>query len=841
MASDLDLSLTSGLSSSEAQARLARDGPNRLPDAGARSPWRLVAELMREPMLLLLAACVTVYAALGDLHEAGLLAIMVVMVIALSLVQGWRTEQALARLRQLAEPRARVIRDHQLQSIASTEVVRGDWIVLAEGERVPADAVLRAGSNLRVDESLLTGESVAVDKIAVATGEPAAAPGGAASAALWSGSLVVAGTGLAEVQETGAASAIGRIGAALQRLEPASGPSEIEARRLVRLIGTAALVVCALVFAWLLKTRGDWVAALLAALALAMSLVPEEIPVVMTIFVAMGAWRLSRLHVLARRLGAVEALGALTVVALDKTGTLTANRMEVVRLAAPAGDWVRGEALREELHTLLEYAVLASHRDSIDPMESAIATQARDGLAGSVHWHADWKHLHEYPLTPELLAVSHAWSAGEGVTAVAAKGAPEAICELCHLAPEQTRAVLDEARALARQGLRVLGVAAGQPPAALPERAHDLEFEFLGLIGLADPLRPEAAATVSQLRAAGMRILMITGDYPATALAIARQAGLARTVDCLTGAEIDALSPAALGERVKEVDVYARVSPSHKLAIVEALQARGEIVAMTGDGVNDAPALRAANVGVAMGRRGAEVAREAAALVLLEDKVSALPGAVALGRRVSTNLRQAMRYLIAVHLMIAGVALLPIVAGGPLILLPAQIALLQLLIDPACSIAFEAEAAAPGQMTEPPRPPTESLIAAWPLALWAGGCAWAAIAAVAAFTNAQDASAEIVRTAAFVTMLGANLLLVLWARSATRRTLAFWPGPPLALLVVLGAGLGLILASLAWAGFAGALGLAPLPRPAWMSCALALLALAVVLEASARFRRSRGS
>ncbi|MEG2155610.1 MAG: HAD-IC family P-type ATPase, partial [Burkholderiaceae bacterium] len=421
---------------------------------------------------------------------------------------------------------ARVIRCGSVRAIPATEIVRGDWIVLAEGDRVPADGLLRALSNLRVDESLLTGESVAVGKRLARTEDTSVPePGGEDAPCVYAGTLVVSGLGVAEVVATGAASAIGRIGVALRSISGGASSLERETSHLVRVIGALALAVCVLVLVWLGLERGDWIEALLAALALAISLVPEEIPVVMAIFIAMGAWRMAQHKVLARRLPAVEALGAMTVLALDKTGTLTENRMRVVRLIAPTGQWAHGEALADELHRLLEFAALASHRNAFDPMEQAIEVHASQQLAATEHLHSDWQHLREYPLSPELLAVSHAWTDDTGAAAIAAKGAPEAIGDLCHLDPPRRTEVLARAHELAADGLRVLGVAAGHHTGPLPERQHDFEFEFLGLVGLADPLRADAAAAIAQLRRAGVRVVMITGDYPATALAIARAAG----------------------------------------------------------------------------------------------------------------------------------------------------------------------------------------------------------------------------------------------------------------------------------------------------------------------------
>lgn len=833
----LDPAQHPGLSPAEAAARLAADGPNALPQDAPRS-WRAsLAEALREPMFLLLATCVLVYLLLGDRGEAVLLALMVVAVVGITFVQGRRTERALAALRDLAQPQARVRRGGATIGLPASAVVRGDCLVLAEGERVAADALLLAAANLVVDESLLTGESVPVAKRAARAGEAAPAQaGGDDSPAVYAGTLVVRGAGLATVSATGAASAIGRIGVALRELQPAPSPLQRESRRWVRVVGGLALAVCVLLFVWLGAARGDWLAAALAALALAISLVPEEIPVVMSIFVAMGAWRMARHAVLARRLPAVEAIGAISVLALDKTGTLTENRMSLARLAAPPGTLAAAQPAAR--HALLGAARLACPPVSADPMERALVA------AAAAQWPADpavAQHRHEYPLAPERLVLTQVWGAEPGPQTVATKGAPEAIVALCRLPPAAAQAALAQAHELAEQGLRVLGVAGAHHTGPLPATVDGFAFEYRGLVGLADPLRADAAAAIARLRGAGIRVLMITGDYPATALAIAREAGIAHAPDCITGAQIDALTAEQLAARVATVDVFARVSPAHKLAIVRALQARGEVVAMTGDGVNDAPALRAANIGVAMGRRGTEVARQAAAVVLLADDFAALVEAVRLGRRVRTNLGLAMSYIIAVHVMIAGVALMPALLGGPLILLPAQIVLLELAIDPACSIAFEAERARRDELDRPPSPANDPLLARDALlwALAAGGAALAAVAGVA-LALADHATAEL-RSAVFVAVLLANLLLVIAARSSAASPALALRSAPAALAWVLGLALAGLVLVLGVAPLRSALGFAALDAASLPVVGVAVLGLALTLEALARIRAARGS
>ncbi len=696
---------TQGLTSADARRRLQQDGPNELSASRQRGSLGALRDVVLEPMFLLLVACGAIYLALGDRHEALMLLGFVLVVIAITYVQKRRSERSLEALRDLSSPRALVIRDGEAIRVAGRELVVNDIVMLAEGDRVPADLQLLEVSNLSIDESLLTGESVPVLKQAVQTVGVVEN----SRAQTFSGTLVTQGTGRGVVQATGERSALGRIGASLRAISTEGTPVQQETRRIVTWVAAVGLSLAAgLALAWGLA-RGDWLHGLLAGLTFAMAILPEELPVVLTIFLGLSAWRLARENVLARSMPAVELLGATTVLCVDKTGTLTMNRMAVRRL------WIDGVAqdlnavaateLPEVFHSLLEFAVLASHRRAFDPMESAIADAGRTNLAGTEHLHADYQLVDDYPLSRELLAMSRVWqSSDRQEQLVAAKGAPEAIIDLCHLDPSRHEAITHQVEAMAGQGLRVLAVArASFPSGRLPEEQHDFDFEFMGLVGLEDPVRPDVPAAIAECREAGIRVVMITGDHPQTALSIARQAGLVADGRFVTGTELDTLDETALSDRLRNTDVFCRVRPEQKLRLVQALRARGEVVAMTGDGVNDAPALKAAHIGVAMGARGTDVAREASALVLLNDDFESLVTAVRYGRRVFANLRKAVAFIVAVHLPIVGLSIVPVLFGWPMVLMPVHILFLQLIIDPACSIVFEAEPLEAGAMRLPPR------------------------------------------------------------------------------------------------------------------------------------------
>ena len=799
----------SGLTAEEAARRLQHDGPNALPGDERRNLRAIARETLQEPMFMLLLAAGSLYLLLGNLHEGLVLFGLVLVVLAMTLYQEGKTERAMGALRDLSSPRALVIRDGEPLRIAGQDVVRGDLLVLAEGDRIAADAVLIAGTEVQVDESLLTGEALPVPKLADSTSAPTAParPGGDHPSYLYSGTLLVRGHGTARVIATGAHSEIGRIGTALETLTGERSPLKKQTAQLVRVLAVIAVGASLLLIAAYGLMRGDWLAALLAGIALAMALLPQEFTVVLTVLPALGAWRLSKQQVLTRRIAAIETLGATSVLCVDKTGTLTENRMTVAELYAQDGDGCAPQSLQidytsaaelpETFHALVEYSILASVTDPFDPMEKAFHRLGQHFLEGTEHLHRDWTLMREYGLTPELRAMSHVWKARDGADhVVAAKGAPEAIIDLCHLdAPAQAR-IAAAVDAMAARGLRVLGVAQARfQGERWPAIEHDFEFAFIGLLGLADPLRAEIPEAVAQCHTAGIRVVMITGDYPATASAIAQQARLATGAaqDVLTGDALAAMGDAELQTRMQTVSVCARVAPEQKLRIVQALQAQGEIVAMTGDGVNDAPALKAAHVGVAMGGRGTDVAREAASLVLLDDNFASIVRAVRLGRRIFDNLRKSMSYILAVHVPIAGMALLPVLLGWPTVLFPLHIAFLELVIDPACSMVFENEPSEADVMQRPPRNANAPLFGGMTLGLALLQGLGVLLVVMGAYLWASaHLSENAARAFTFATLVMGNLALIFSNRTHTGSLWASLRVPNRTLWVVTGLTLGLM-------------------------------------------------
>lgn len=856
-----------GLTHAEATARLAAEGYNELPRSGKRTLPRIALGVIREPMFGLLIGSGIIYLILGDLTEALLLLAFASISVAIAIVQESRSERVLEALRDLTSPRALVLRHGEQHRIPGREVVRGDLLLLAEGDRVPADARLYQATDMQVDESLLTGESVPVRKLAgdaagkvpegtqsagagnTANTAPPPRPGGDDLPFIFSGTLLVRGEGLAEVTATGPRSEIGKIGQALETIDSAPPRLTQETRRLVRVFGLFGLVCCVIAVLLYGLTRGSWLDAILAGIALGMSMLPEEFPLVLTVFTVMGAWRISRARVLTRRAAAIETLGAATVLCTDKTGTLTENRMAIAALVVagetyhpnpnPPSEPRHAQPLPEKFQTLVDCGRLASAPEAFDPMDKAFHALASPKNPQETL-------VHSYGLRPDLLAVTQIWQiAGTDNYRIAAKGAPEAIATLCQFDAAALAKLTHEVNALAEQGMRVLAVAqaaATNPRAqAWPASPKEFAFNFIGLVGLADPLRTSVPEAVKECRSAGIRVVMITGDYPTTARAIAHAAGI--TSDAvLTGDEIEAMSDAELSQRIPAVSVFARIMPAQKLRIVRALKADGEVVAMTGDGVNDAPSLKAADIGIAMGGRGTDVAREAAALVLLDDDFGSIVKTVRLGRRIYDNLRKAMGYIFAIHLPIAGLALLPLVMGSPLIFMPIHIAFLEMVIDPVCSIVFEAEEEERDIMQRRPRA-ADSRLFSLPFILWSalqGLVAFGVLAALYLIALSRGMPENEVRALTFVSLVLINLGLVLVNRSFSSSLVNALRLNNRALFWVTAVTTTLLSLILLWPPLRDLFRFGPLHANDLMAILAATLMLVVTLEVVKRFWRMQG-
>ena len=707
----MDLNKYKGLSELEAEGLLKSEGFNELPSQKKQSAFSLFIKIIKEPMFLLLIAAGTIYLLMGDIADSLMLILAIVVVVSITFYQEKKTERTLEALRNLSSPRALVIRDGEQKRIAGREVVRGDMVIITEGDRIPADGVALYCEGLSVDESLLTGESIPVRKTDWDGKQETGNIGGDDSPFVYSGSLVVSGRAVIQIKTIGIKTEIGKIGKSLETIKEEDTLLRKETSKIVRYAAGIAIFLCLFVVLFYILVKGEMLQGILSGLTLGMAIIPEEFPVVLIIFLTLGAWRISKKNVLTRKPAAIETLGAATVLCVDKTGTLTLNKMELNTLYINKSnlffelDASLSKEIPLEFNEILEYGMLANKKDPFDPLEKEINRVGDFYLKNPNYENTKWSVVKEYPLSKELLALSNVWKGEEsGNYIIASKGAPEAVIDLCHLGDKEKEDILNKVFEMSHKGLRVLGVAKGvTKEGVLPANQHDFTFQFIGLVGFIDPSRVSAPAAIKESYEAGMRVIMITGDYPGTAQFVARKIGIKNPENFMTGPELEKIDEKELIEKIKNINIFARIVPEQKLKIINALKANDEIVAMTGDGVNDAPALKSAHIGIAMGERGTDVAREASALILLDDDFSSIVSAIELGRRIYDNLKRAMGYLLAVHVPIAGISVLPLLFGYPVVLFPAHVAFMELIIDPACSTVFEGEKGSKNIMSRPPR------------------------------------------------------------------------------------------------------------------------------------------
>ena len=731
-----------GLSQAQASALLLEHGPNQLEAEGRHGFLRRLWEVLSEPTLLVLLVVLGIYVFLGQKGDAGLLSLFVFLVIIITFMKEGRTEEALKALKNFASPRALVRRSGQALRIAGVEVVPGDVLLLMEGDRVPADARVLDSHDFKVDESLLTGESVGVWKQAQGEGDMGLA---------FAGSLVQQGQATALVTATGMATRMGGISRGLAGIAPELTPFQRSTKRLVSVMALVAVASCGCVVALALAQGQGWGAALVQGLTLAIATVPEEMPVVLTVFLALGARRLSKVGVLAHRIPAVETLGAITLLAVDKTGTLTTNEMLLKRLLPCCG---ADEA------SLLDAAARACELEPFDPMERQILDRA-----GTVKGEL----AHEWSLSGRPPRMAHLWKDGR----LAAKGAVEGVLQHCGMAEAERQGVLGQAAEMARQGLRVLGVAVGSldaaqaPPLEIPQG-----LRFVGLLGFEDPVRLGVREAITECRRGGISVVMMTGDAPETALAVARQLGFQRSEQVVTGGQLAQAGPEQVERWAREVDIFARLAPEQKHMLVKAWTSQGQVVGMTGDGVNDAPALAQAHVGVAMGARGTDVAREAAALVLTDDSFTSLVAGVRTGRATTQRILLAASFILAVHVPIVTLVLACLVLHLPPLITAAQVAFLELFIGPACSVVFERNPIEADCMDRRPRDPKAPLVPprAFAYALLQGLAILGVVLAIYSrgIQSGQDPLEA--RSVAFFTLLLSDLLLC-WVALSHR---PFW-------------------------------------------------------------------
>lgn len=723
-----------GVTDLQAQELLKKNGYNELASQKPTSVFWLLFAVLKEPMLLMILACGTIYLLLGEMSDALMLLTFISVVVAITFYQERRTEISLLTLKNLSSPRAVVIRNSIQKRIAGSYVVVGDIIILHEGDRVPADCLIISANNLMVDQSLLTGESMPVQKFA--TGQnlsnqlinsaddseikllqssiKSEGLNAENQSLVFAGTLVTGGNAIVKAIFTGLDTEIGKISNSLSEITPDSSLLQKETARIVGKFAIAGAILCLIVLLIYGLVKNSWVNGLLSGLTLGMAMLPEEFSMVLVVFMALGAWKISKRNVLTRKAAAIEALGAIDILCVDKTGTLTLNQMKLEALMVDDYYDIKqnyNKELPEDYHLLLEYGILASQSDPFDPIEKQIKEQGEYLLFNTEHIHHDWQLVREYPLKKELMALSHVWrSPDHRDYVVAAKGAPEAIADLCHFNREQTDELMAKINKMSSLGLRIIGVAkASFSGHNLPKEQHDFHFEFLGLLGFSDQIRDNIADAIKECYNAGIRVIMATGDYAGTACNIAEKIGLNNPGQYVTGSQLNNLSATELAEKLNSVNIYTRISHEQKLLLVQSFKNQKKTVAIVGDGVNDAPALKAADIGIAMGKNGTDVAREASDLVLLDDNFASITKAIRQGRRIFDNLKKSFIFIFAVHIPIAIMSLLPVIFNLPIILMPAHIAFLELIIDPACSLVFESGPEESGIMTRPPRKLSDAL------------------------------------------------------------------------------------------------------------------------------------
>ncbi len=748
--------MNKGLTSAEAANKLKEFGFNELPSAKPRTVWKIALEVIKEPMFILLLSCASLYFLLSDYREGVFMFSSILLIIAITFYQSQKTERAVEALKSMASPRALTYRDGEIIRIPGKEVVPGDMVVLNEGDRVPADGILIETTHLSIDESMLTGESLPVLK----------SEHDLTNKKVFSGTLVVQGHGVYEVNATGMQTEFGKIGKTLQNIESDQTRLQSEMKVLIRRLFIGGGIICVLIVIMFYLTRGNFLKALLSGLSAAMAVLPEEFPVVLTVFLALGSWRLSKLNVLTRKPSAIETFGSATVLCSDKTGTITQNKMEIASI-------FDGQTIFENSFStiktteIITAAHLASRPQSSDPMEKAINDLC---LSLNIN-HISFPFLKEYPLGKDLMAMSRVYIDNK-TAKVYTKGAPEAVFAMCDLPLSESETYNKAVREMAAKGLRVLAIASAQiNQNNLPEKQNNLKPQIIGLIGLEDPIRKEVPAAIQECYNAGIKVIMITGDFPVTARAIATKAGLKESGLVVTGEEISSWSDEELQDKIKNVTVFARVVPEQKLRIIKALKNNGEVVAMTGDGVNDAPALKAADIGISMGKKGTDVAREASSLVLLDDNFASIVAAIRSGRKIYDNLQKAMSYIMAIHIPIIGLALLPAFFSSiPILLFPLHIIFLELIVDPVCSIAFESEQEEKSLMTRPPRNINEKFFGFDKIAIsvFNGFLLFVMVLIVYYLSFSEGHNAEESRAIAFSALIIGNVFLILSQLSKTR-------------------------------------------------------------------------
>ncbi len=748
-----------GLTQQQVLEKRAQHGTNDLELREERVLLNVLKEIVLEPMFILLLAACVIYFITAQYQEGFIMLVSIFIVAGISLFQEYRSRNAVQALKKLSQSRVRVIRNNQEEEILSEELVVDDVMLLEEGDLIAGDGALIESRDFSINESILTGESFSVFKNK--------------DDLIFRGTLVTSGNAMAKVTTVGIKTMFGKIGLAVKEISTVKTPLQNQIRSFVRNMVWIGAIAFLIVIGFHYYRTQDLLHSFLNGLTLAMSILPEEIPVAFSTFLALGAFRLLNNKIIVKQPQYVETLGAATVICVDKTGTLTENKMSVAFLydaAKKASVSLLGlkQSQPELPKQLIEYAMWSSETKPFDPMEYAIHDLYAESTATDRR--KEFEQVHEYPIggTPPMM--THIFQNKSGELIIAAKGAPERILRQSHLTAEEIAVIEEQALTYAKQGLRVLGVGKSVwPGTKWPTVQDEFQFEFLGLIAFQDPPKENIRETIETFHRAGISVKMITGDYAETALAIAKQINLSHDGEVITGADVLKLDPKVLQSKVRHVNIYARMFPEAKLKVIDALKESGEIVAMTGDGVNDAPALKAAHIGIAMGRRGSEIAKAAASLILTDDDLGHMTDAVALGRKIYDNLKKAIQYIVSIHIPIILIVTLPLLLGWAFteIFTPVHVIFLELIMGPTCSIIYENEPMEPDTMDRPPRQISSTFLSFRQLltSMFQGLFITAGCLGIGYYGIQQGQDHETIRTLIFITLLFCNVFLTLANRS----------------------------------------------------------------------------
>jgi P-type Ca2+ transporter type 2C len=756
---DTKVNHPAGLTSPEVFSRQEQYGKNIFYTESPRSFISIAFTILKEPMFLLLITACAIYFILGEISEGIMMLVAMCMVTAISLFQEVKTSNALQALKQLTDPRVVVIRDGSEIMITAEELVPGDIMMLSEGMKVPADAIILQSNDLTVNESIITGESLPAEKDEVHDDHR-----------LFQGSTINSGKCIARATDTGNNTILGRSGKAVSAYEPAKTPLQLQINQFVDRLAFFGFIGFTAILIINYLHHSDWQTSVLLALTLAMSVIPEEIPVAFTSFMALGAFKMSKLGIITRQPQILENLGAVTVICLDKTGTVTQNKMEVKAIYDFDTDSI------VELNTanpaasksdVLRFALLASETDPFDEMEKAIQETYYLHVKKSSNNHLPM--VHEFPLQGKPPMMTHVYKQGNSFLA-ATKGGAETILCVCRLDKQSISKVNRHVESLASNGYRVLGIAsAAHPGLEIPAKQEDFQWTFEGLLALYDPPKKDIASVINQFHKAGIEVKLVSGDHPQTTMNIAGQIGIAGSGKCVTGDEVLKMKENELNETVKVNNVFARMFPDAKLKVIEALKANGEIVVMTGDGVNDGPALKCANIGIAMGQKGTGIARQAADLILTDDRIENIVTAIKEGRKIFSNLKKAVRYILAIHIPIILIASVPVIAGWtyPNIFTPIHVIFLELIMGPTCSVFFEREPVEENAIEQNPRERRSGLFSTEEVVITVTQGVTIAVGSLILYYvfMSNGASLGQTRSAVFTTVIISNLLLTFTNRS----------------------------------------------------------------------------